>query len=362
MASEKSPIRIGLQVNDVRWLSDVIEDIDFAPSYQRKSGIWSKKNQQFLIDTIFNGYDVPKFYLADFLHSSKLKNSAEKRFAIIDGKQRIEAIRSFLNDEIELDDGFVYLSDPLVDLAGKKYTDIAKSYPSIISKFNSFELVFMLVNTNDEHYIRQLFIRLNASKSLVGAELRNAMDGKVPELIRDIADHRFFKDYVNFSTVRSQDRNLAAKLLLVEIRGGPFDTKKKQLDALVGQIEKSAESSLFSELQISDYQQSSKKVCKILDRMTKVFSQKDVRLSQSGQIPVFYLFMRDVMDVETSKVDRFFHDLHVAREINRARAKSGQPSNPDIDRFEFVSRSANDAGSIKQRYLFLTKWWRNGFA
>lgn len=39
--------------------------IDDAPEYQRESGVWSKSKQQLFIDTLLNGYDVPKLYFHD---------------------------------------------------------------------------------------------------------------------------------------------------------------------------------------------------------------------------------------------------------------------------------------------------------
>ena len=61
--------------------------------------------------------------------------------------------------------------------------------------------------------------------------------GAVPEIIRDLVTHSFFTTKIKFSTQRSQDKNLAAKLLLIEHRGQMVDTKKAHLDRLVGESE-----------------------------------------------------------------------------------------------------------------------------
>ena len=42
-------------------------DIDMSPSYQRQGAIWSTYKQQLLIDSLINGFDVPKIYLHQFL-------------------------------------------------------------------------------------------------------------------------------------------------------------------------------------------------------------------------------------------------------------------------------------------------------
>ena len=91
----------------------------------------------------------------------------------------------------------------------------------------------MSVITSEESLINELFVRLNSSKPLTGAEIRSALSGEVPEMIKSIASHNFFVDCVSFADNRKQDENLAAKLLLLEFRGKFTDTKKRHLDSLV---------------------------------------------------------------------------------------------------------------------------------
>ncbi len=40
--------------------------IDMNPPYQRRGRLWSDSDKAFLIDSILNGYDIPKLYVADF--------------------------------------------------------------------------------------------------------------------------------------------------------------------------------------------------------------------------------------------------------------------------------------------------------
>ena len=39
--------------------------INEKPPYQRESSVWSLEKQQLFIDSLLNGYDVPKIYLHD---------------------------------------------------------------------------------------------------------------------------------------------------------------------------------------------------------------------------------------------------------------------------------------------------------
>jgi uncharacterized protein with ParB-like and HNH nuclease domain len=58
------------------------------PPYQRRGRLWSLTDKAYLIDSILNGYDIPKFYVADFTWGKSALNRRKLPYAIIDGKQR----------------------------------------------------------------------------------------------------------------------------------------------------------------------------------------------------------------------------------------------------------------------------------
>ncbi len=47
------------------WINKRVK-IDMEPTYQRRGKLWSDTDKAYLIDSILNGYDVPKLYMADF--------------------------------------------------------------------------------------------------------------------------------------------------------------------------------------------------------------------------------------------------------------------------------------------------------
>jgi hypothetical protein len=82
------------------------------------NGLPSRQPKAYLIDSILNGFDVPKFYLADFTYADSKLNKKKLPYAIIDGKQRFEAIFDFFEGKITLNEDFVFLENQALKLGG----------------------------------------------------------------------------------------------------------------------------------------------------------------------------------------------------------------------------------------------------
>ena len=222
-----------MATHTLRWWLNRHATIDKAPPYQRRGKIWSDTDKAYLVDSIINGFDVPKLYMADFTFGDSLLNKAQLPYAIIDGKQRLEAVLDFFEGRIVLNEDFRLMDDKELALGGLAYKDLKASYPGVADKFDEYELSVMSVITQDEGLVNELFIRLNRSKSLTGAEIRNAMRGPVPELIRLVSQTEFFQNNIKFKVLRGDDLNLAAKVLAFEYYDQIQSTKKYDLDNFV---------------------------------------------------------------------------------------------------------------------------------
>ena len=99
-----------LRSNDVHQLFEWRDEIDLDPPYQRLS-VWDKEKRQTFIDSVLNGFDIPKLYFHDVEDSSR----SEYRYAVIDGKQRMQALWEFMSNQLPLADDFVFFDDPKLD-------------------------------------------------------------------------------------------------------------------------------------------------------------------------------------------------------------------------------------------------------
>lgn len=326
------------------WWHDQKDNIDFNPSYQRKGRLWSVKDKSYLIDSILNGFDMPKIYIADFtFHNSDL-NEHKCPYAVVDGKQRFEAIFDFFDNMLTLDKDFIFMEDPSLKLSGLSYKDLKSKYPKVASKFENFNLSVVSIITDSEAMINEMFIRLNKSKPLTGAELRNAMKGDVPKLIRQIVKHKFFAKNVKFNIQRSQDANVASKLLLIEFRGKFVDTQKSHLDRLVDDVVAAEMNSLDSAY---------KRVITILGYMNKSFIVNDPLLSSSGLVPVYYWLFRNYGKQNADKIRNFLILFDGARKGH----KNGLSYDFDYLNFNSYARSVNNQSNLQGMYNIIEKKW-----
>src|SRR5580692_8213368 len=129
-----------LEPKPVIWWVSQRSKIDVKPEYQREGRLWSRADKAFLIDSILNGYDIPKIYMADFTVGVVKLNRKGLPYAIIDGKQRLEAINDFYSGKLLLDGEFVFQPNPKLKLAQLGYSDLKKNYPEIAGIFDSWPL------------------------------------------------------------------------------------------------------------------------------------------------------------------------------------------------------------------------------
>jgi hypothetical protein len=326
--------------------------IDFNPPYQRRGRLWSVNDKAFLIDSILNGFDVPKLYFADFQYGASALNTSRQPYAIIDGKQRLEAVFDFFENKIVLADNFKHRGNPSLKLAGFSLKDLKSSFPRIAQEFENYSFDIMSVFADDEKDIHEIFVRLNRSKPLTGAEVRNAMAGPVPELVRTLSTHDFFNENIRFSVQRGSDLNTAAKLLAFEFAETPVATKKSVLDDFA--TNKNYEDKL--ELAI-------RRVIDTLDACTDVFIPRDPLLSSSGIVPVYYWFIRNADISLRPFTRRFLVWFEDVRAHNRDQQRAGaDPSNEsqELSRFDTLNRSTNDllshTGRIEILEHFFNKW------
>lgn len=328
------------------------DQIIMDPEYQRQGEIWSNEKRQLLIDSIINRYDIPKLYFHKL--DRKTMQKTGKAYAVIDGRQRLETIFAFMDGGFELADDFEYLSDDTVDVSRLSYSDLAKKYPRIKQRFDSFNLPIVCVETDDLELIEEMFSRLNEAVPLNAAEKRNAFGGDMARCITEVAKNPFFTRKIKFLNNRYRHREVAVRLLFLEKcyrEKKVIDTKKPFLDQLVRnyRVGKSAE---VAKLKTA--------VTKVLKEMVSVFVDKDSLLMAQASVPIYFLLFREAINSgEVQKLSRsVFFEFQEARRQNREfAARDITKAQFELLEYDRLSQQGtNDASSIKERLDIIRKY------
>lgn len=204
---------------DISWFLDLYDrrQLDLEPPYQRKS-VWSPKDQKFFIDTIFRNYPSP----AIFLHKT-INDRGQSLYHVVDGKQRLTAILSFVDDQIAIANDF---GDERLN--GKKWSEITDK--DIRQDFWNYPLTVEQIDYDESRVsdtVNHIFDRLNRnSKKLTNQELRHAKyDGWFYTLVESqLSANKSFWDTFKISTTarskRMLDSQFIAELLILTINNG----------------------------------------------------------------------------------------------------------------------------------------------
>jgi len=319
--------------------------INIDPEYQREGGVWGLEKRQLLIDSILNDYDIPKIYFHVLVENSNYK------YAVIDGRQRLEAIWGFIEDKFPLASEFVFQADEKVKAGGLKYSELASQFPKLKINIDSFTLPIVLVETDDIDLIEDMFSRLNEAVPLNASEKRNAFGGEMAKAIRDVSTNCSFFHKLRVSNKRLQHQEILTRIFFVEDtlnkKGKILDTKKPFLDAMVRDYRDGGE----------ELNKLTKIVQDVLDGMSEVFMDGDTLLKNQAPVLIYYLVFKAAL---LSGFKNRFSRLKL-EQFNKDRSENKIRAEEDITKADYalleydrlMQQGTNDSSSIKIRYRTL---------
>lgn len=335
-----------LQDASVLALDDMRDEIHIDPDYQRPGSVWNIKKKQLFVDSLLNRYDIPKLY---FHQINGSEESDKHRYAIIDGRQRLETIWSFIDGDFPLAPEFDYLDDPDVQAVGMTYQELSREYPRLITRLNSRTLMIMVVAADELDFVEDMFLRLNEAVPLNAAEKRNAFGEPLPVITRRLVQHRFFTSRVKIPDTRYRHHDIAAKFLYLEDNENIADTKKASLDSFFRNANKNNKTA-------QDFEATHDAVRENISKMAETFTENDILLKSAAMVVVYYvLFSRLRRDEVDANVRR---TVLVEFEDQRARNRDLFENDLDgVDRrlieFDELAQSSNDGSAIRERYEVL---------
>lgn len=180
-------------------------DYDLQPDFQRGE-VWPIRKKRRLIDSILRGWHIPPIHLVA---------RSDSRSDVLDGQQRLTAIRDFMNGEFQVDGNTEPTNSRIASLHRLRYAELP---PDVARSFRKFTIrIFELVDFEPEEP-HELFFRLNQPTSLTEAEKRNAFAGDTRNQVREVVEWAtstgLLSDKLGFSNARLAYHDMIARVLV----------------------------------------------------------------------------------------------------------------------------------------------------
>jgi hypothetical protein len=174
-------IRISTRTSIVDMLLKRIKQnvLDLSPGFQRKAGLWSDEDQSRLIESLLIRIPIPAFYV---------DATDEDRWLVVDGLQRLTALRRFvLDSELSLE-GLEFLTQ----FNGNKFESLPARYQRRIVETEV--TIFMIEQGTPANVKFNIFKRINTTGlPLSGQEIRHALNqGRAPLFLAKLANSAAF--------------------------------------------------------------------------------------------------------------------------------------------------------------------------
>jgi hypothetical protein len=310
-----------ITTQDISWFLDQYrtEQLDLDPPYQRRS-VWSLKERQFFLDTIFHNYPSP----AIFLYRT-IDNNGRHQYHVVDGKQRLETIIKFSNNELSLAKDF---GD--VQLNGKKWNDLDQANRQL---YWNYVLSVELLPSVEKPVVNEVFERFNRNaRKLEAQELRHARyDGWFITFAEKEAEKEFYiklKIVTATQAKRMKDVQFVSELLLMCLDHKIVGFDQLYLDKKYGEYDSPGDNvSDFSEQDFLDDLAATKEFIEATEEVNKVVSRRArtathfytlwalitlerERLPEASAFAVLYEdFMKKVEDLKQSDLDTTVSDV-----------------------------------------------------
>jgi hypothetical protein len=147
-------------------------ELDLQPDFQRGE-IWDGPRRQRLIDTILRDWYVPAVHIVQ---------EEDRDEVVLDGQQRLAAIRDFCSDKFKVNGKIVPLDPDIEALDGMVYSRLPDD---VKKRFRRFMITVVVLSEFEPGEPNELFFRLNQSYNLTPPEKRNALHGEARDSVRD---------------------------------------------------------------------------------------------------------------------------------------------------------------------------------
>jgi hypothetical protein len=208
-------------------------EIDMNTDFQRHAELWNNQKMSKLIESILIRFPLPAFYF---------DASDDDQWLIVDGLQRLSAIKKFVVDQRLRLHGLEYLKD----FNGFHYDDLPRTYKRRIDE--CAVTLFLIQPGTPEAVKYSIFRRINTGGLVLNdQEIRNAMAKPgIRIYLEKLAEDEFLIKAVGDQSRRMVDQEMVLRFLA--FRFMDFEQSKKNiatfLDEMLNKLDAASESNL----------------------------------------------------------------------------------------------------------------------
>lgn len=330
-----SLIRVDTKTLTIDLLRSRIEyqEIDLAPGFQRKGGIWNDGAQSRLIESMLIRIPLPAFYM---------DATNDEKWLVVDGLQRLTTLKRFMIEKSLRLHGLEYLTQ----LEGKTYDELPRNYQRRITETQV--TVYLIEKGTPEKVKFNIFKRINTGGLPLSAqEIRHALNqGEATKLLARLADSKEFKLAVDYGIRddRMADRECVLRYLAFTIN--PY-TNYKDFDDFLDKTMKDINRMTVQERQIL-----ARQFERAMIATREIFGREAFRKQSSKKVPrqPINKALFESWSVNFSQLSDQQIDIVKARKDVLREKFIELLENPDRKFNEAISLATSDAKKVRLRF------------